>query len=520
MQKKRLTWWMSTALVVLLFALTGCQAVQGLDIAQAIQNSASITSEASKGSLQLELITSSKNQLSAEEQSLVNALKDVKVVINSANRQDAQHLSADGALTYSKGTIPFKLNVEGAKIIVKIEGAPKPIVFDLLSDFIGKIASILPQEIQQQLGNKVMEIQPALIKLLLTHASNPKNMTVTSVSEQVGNESLSLQKAHVELNGSELASLQMSLLKSILADEQGLKELINQLYDALMPVINEQANSAPGIAGLLKNKPLAVGFVYSAIHKYLEDAASALDQAAQAPSSKVVAGLQTQSLLSSQSTLKADIFIDADKQIRKENVELQLPAADAKSGITAIKLTFSRETWSINQPVKADSIDVSGGVLNFGTEPSSVYTLLSQLDKQSAFYKFLKDDLKVTSKEIHLQMTEGSADAATDGSPRPFINSDGVTMVPVRFVSEQLGAEVKWNGELKQVSIKDLLSGTTIVLTLDSQNATVNGTSEQLASAATLQGSSTFVPIRFIAEKLGGKVGFNDETRTVTIKRD
>ncbi|MEW9701052.1 copper amine oxidase N-terminal domain-containing protein [Paenibacillus sp. SI8] len=516
MQKKRFTWWMSTALVALLFALTGCQAVQGLDIAQAIQNSASMTSAASKGSLQLELVTNPKNTLSAEEKVLFNALKDVKVAINNAAMQDAQHLSADGALTYSKGSIPFKLNMDGTKLILKVEGAPKPIVFDPFTNSTQKAAGILPKEIQSQLGTKVAEIQPALTKFLLANAANPKNMTVTSVTEPVNNESLSLQKAHVELSGSDLADLLKGLLKNILADEAGLKDLISQLYDVLQPLINEQEGT--GVASLIKNKSLAVGFVYSAIHQYLEDAAASLDQMAQSTSPLSIAGIQTKSLLYSQSALKVDLFIDADKQIRKEQYELSLPVTDAKSGIAAFKVTYVCETWNINKPVKADAIDVSGGVLNLGAELSSIYNLLNQLEKGSPVYKFLKDDLKVTKKEIHLQLQNSGSESSE--APQPFINADNTTMVPVRFISEQLGAEVKWNGELKQVTIADALSGTTIVLTLGSQAATVNGTSEQLESAAALHNGSTFVPIRFIAENLGSKVGFDDATRTVTIKRD
>ncbi|MNY80366.1 hypothetical protein D3C86_2213720 [compost metagenome] len=71
------------------------------------------------------------------------------------------------------------------------------------------------------------------------------------------------------------------------------------------------------------------------------------------------------------------------------------------------------------------------------------------------------------------------------------------------------------------MTITDFLTGKTLLLTLDSVNATVNGAAApELESAATLSNSSTFVPIRFIAEQLGCIVSFNDETRVVTIHRD
>ncbi|MNR23810.1 hypothetical protein D3C85_1408540 [compost metagenome] len=115
--------------------------------------------------------------------------------------------------------------------------------------------------------------------------------------------------------------------------------------------------------------------------------------------------------------------------------------------------------------------------------------------------------------------TDGSG--ATEDTPQPFIDANGKTMVPVRFVSETLGAEVGWNGELRQVTITDYVTGKTILLTLDSKNATVNGAAvPELESAATLSNNSTYVPIRFIAEQLGCIVTFNDDTRVVTIHRD
>lgn len=47
------------------------------------------------------------------------------------------------------------------------------------------------------------------------------------------------------------------------------------------------------------------------------------------------------------------------------------------------------------------------------------------------------------------------------------------TLVPVRFVSEALGADVDWDAATRRVTIKD--GGREIVLTLGSANALVDG---------------------------------------------
>ncbi|MDQ0918913.1 copper amine oxidase N-terminal domain-containing protein [Paenibacillus sp. V4I5] len=517
MYKKKLTWWISAAMVLMMFTLSGCQAAQGLDLAGAIQNDWAVKSSESKGTLQLEFVPSNTSKLSTEEQKALTALQNVKIELTNVKAQDAQHLSADGTITYSRGTIPFKLATEGTKFILSVEGAKKPIVFDVLGGSNLSFTKLLPAAVQEQFGNKIADIKSAIIGLILANTPNPSNISVTPVTDKVNGESLSLQKAHIELSGTELASLIKKLLSNVLADEAGLKELISQLYDALSPIIEEQikGGSTDFSLKILSNKQLAVGLVYPPVQDFLKKTAASLDKMIAGDASNEQGILPIQDLFNSKSTLQADIYIDADKQVRKQSLALNVPLTNTSSGVAALKLSYVSETWNINKPVTANTINISGGALNVGLEASSIYSLLNNLDKQSLIYKLLKEDLKVTKKEVNLS-TAGSA----SDELQPFINSDGTTMVPVRFISEKLGAEVSWNGDLQQVTIKDLLTGATVILKLDSKTASVNGASVELESAATLHHESTFVPIRFIAEQLGGKVSFNDDTRVVTIKRD
>lgn len=519
MYKNKMTWWVSAAMVFLLLTLTGCQAVQGLDIAEAIKNSATVKSSESKGTLQIEVVPGDTSKLTADEQKSLSALQNVKVELTNVKTQDAQQISADGTITYGKGSIPFKLAAEGTKIIVRIEGAKKPIVYDLLGGSNPTFTQMLPTVIQEQLGNIIAEIKPSIIGLILANTANPSNISVSTVTDQINGADLSLQQAHIELNGTELASLLRKLFSNILADEAGLKELLSQLYDALSPVIEEQikAGSADFSLKILSNKQLALGLVYEPIRDFLEKTAASFEAANTGDAEQGVMPLN--SLFDSKTTLNADIYIDADKFIRKQTLAVNMPLQDKGTGVAGLKLSFTSETWNMNKPVTADTIDISGGAVQVGKDASSIYHVLDNLDKQSLFYKMLREDMKVTKKEVNLKLTDDGAGSTSD-TPQPVINADNKTMVPVRFISEKLGAEVGWNGDLQEVTIKDLLSGKTITLKLDSKVATVDGASIELESAATLHNGSTFVPIRFIAESLGGIVSFNDATRVVTIKRD
>lgn len=101
----------------------------------------------------------------------------------------------------------------------------------------------------------------------------------------------------------------------------------------------------------------------------------------------------------------------------------------------------------------------------------------------------------------------------------PFIDpSSGRTMIPIRFVSEELGAHVSWNQTTKVVSM--LKPGTTtlsIFLKIGENKAKVNGKDKVFDAKAVLVNNRTFVPLRFVSETMGAKVEWLAAERTVVI---
>ncbi|MEQ6377108.1 copper amine oxidase N-terminal domain-containing protein [Bacillaceae bacterium S4-13-56] len=98
---------------------------------------------------------------------------------------------------------------------------------------------------------------------------------------------------------------------------------------------------------------------------------------------------------------------------------------------------------------------------------------------------------------------------------QPPIVKDQRTLVPLRGVFESLGATVEWNQEQKKVTAHK--GSTTIELTLNSKEAKINGVQYLLDVPAIALNGRTLVPIRFIGESLGAKVGWIQDTKTVTI---
>jgi|GEM_PF-2147605 len=96
----------------------------------------------------------------------------------------------------------------------------------------------------------------------------------------------------------------------------------------------------------------------------------------------------------------------------------------------------------------------------------------------------------------------------------PFLK-DGRTLVPLRFVTEALGANLEWNGKEQSITLR---RGTDkMKLVLNSSEALVNGQTVFLDVPAINHKGRTMVPIRFVIENFDLEIEFDNKTRTITI---
>ncbi|TDF94116.1 stalk domain-containing protein [Paenibacillus piri] len=94
--------------------------------------------------------------------------------------------------------------------------------------------------------------------------------------------------------------------------------------------------------------------------------------------------------------------------------------------------------------------------------------------------------------------------------------SDGKTFVPFRPIFEKLGLKITWLGDSKTIIGEK--EGVSIQIHIDELNAEVNGQPVQLTEPPKLISGTTFVPLRFVAESVGSKVEWDGSSRMVTIK--
>ncbi len=89
------------------------------------------------------------------------------------------------------------------------------------------------------------------------------------------------------------------------------------------------------------------------------------------------------------------------------------------------------------------------------------------------------------------------------------------TMVPVRIIAEHLGADVEWIGATRQVEI--VHDGFKIVLTIDQKEVLAGQTQTRMDVAPFIEDGTTLVPLRFVSEMLGAEVGWDQSTYTAIV---
>jgi len=123
--------------------------------------------------------------------------------------------------------------------------------------------------------------------------------------------------------------------------------------------------------------------------------------------------------------------------------------------------------------------------------------------------------LRIGSKTVSINLEEKIIDA------EPYIKA-GRTMVPIRFISEALGAKVDWNPTVKEITITR--NDKTIRLRIGSKEAFIKEegqtgeTKEILDAPPELMKGRTFVPLRFVASALGSELNYDSKLREITIK--
>lgn len=189
-------------------------------------------------------------------------------------------------------------------------------------------------------------------------------------------------------------------------------------------------------------------------------------------------------------------------------VMANLSLAEVSGNVNVAEITFKmadkvaegRYTVSLtveeayNKNIEAVSLKAENGVITVGTPAATT---------------------------VELKMTLGKTEYTLNGATKtmdvaPIIRNSR-TMLPVRYVAEALGAEIAWDGTTSTATLKT--ADTEIKITVGAATATVNGQAVTLDSPAFIENDRTYMPVRFVAETLGGTVAWDGATSTATITK-
>lgn len=159
------------------------------------------------------------------------------------------------------------------------------------------------------------------------------------------------------------------------------------------------------------------------------------------------------------------------------------------------------------------SVDIPGDDKNLAWQNATVFAVLKLLPGAGANSKEIIQRYSLGSKSYYINEVKKEMDMAP-------IVKDGRTFLPVRYVMEAVGADVKWDEKDKKVEI--LLGDKNVQLWVGKNYAIVNGERKQIDTANNkltpfVVNGRTILPLRFVSESLGLDVGWNARRKEATI---
>ncbi|HLN64556.1 MAG TPA: stalk domain-containing protein [Symbiobacteriaceae bacterium] len=124
---------------------------------------------------------------------------------------------------------------------------------------------------------------------------------------------------------------------------------------------------------------------------------------------------------------------------------------------------------------------------------------------------------RATAKATRQQGETGRLLVFVDGERANLapIEQEGRAMAPIRDLAELLGARVSWDAIGQHVTVTK--GETTLIFTVGSAQAVVNGWQVDLSAPVTLQNGRAYGSLRFVAEVLDAHVDYDAETDSVVV---
>ncbi len=224
-----------------------------------------------------------------------------------------------------------------------------------------------------------------------------------------------------------------------------------------------------------------------------------------------------------------------EKVIQNRKIEL---VVKIKNIIGNVKMIVNTNTFWISLPEQEITINsnqdykfkIDTNELPIGKHFGEIYFSFvfvpSELDYIELGKFKLPIEINVEPDKLVIELWIGKNKALVNGVPKNIDPDDlsitpmivnNITMVPLRFVGENLGAIVQWNNSEQSIYLNFADRKLEIRLFVNKKYAYVNGKKYELQTPPIIIKSRVFVPIRFISEAIGAKVDWNSKQQKITI---
>ena len=119
---------------------------------------------------------------------------------------------------------------------------------------------------------------------------------------------------------------------------------------------------------------------------------------------------------------------------------------------------------------------------------------------------------------IYVGKTSGTIDGKSTTLDQAPVIVNGSTLVPIRFISEAFGATVDWNNSTREATIKLLNNTIILKVDSATATVNGYKVYLDAPATIIKQSGRTVVPIRFVSDSLGADVTWNATSKSVTIK--